>query len=486
MVREKELFFIRLMKITDGAAIFLAFVAAYYITSAVRVFFDLGPLAFASSYTLRGVVFFLQNHIWLVLITIPSWVSLMSLDGVYEKFRTKIFIEIAWRVLRMGCVAVLFLGSGVFLLKMNLTSRLYVAVFAMTAYVFLVIEKGFWRWLLDYTLRQGYNLVNVLIVGTGKRAQEFIDVVRAHSNWGFHIVGLVDDDPKLLGKTVMGYPIVGRIRDIPRILRNTVVDRVIFVVPRLWLDRIEEAILHCEREGISTAVSVDLFKPKLAKLSLTNFAGIPLVQFQTYKAKEGQLFFKRTMDFLIAVVMLVFLAPLLIVTAVAIKLTSPGPVFFKQMRCGLNGRRFMVIKFRSMVLGAERRRQQLERQNEMKGGPTFKIRKDPRVTRLGRIMRKFSIDELPQLFNVLKGDMSLVGPRPPLPAEVDLYESWQRRRLSMKPGITCIWQVSGRNKIHFDQWMEMDLEYIDQFSLWLDFKLLVRTFFVVLIGYGAV
>jgi exopolysaccharide biosynthesis polyprenyl glycosylphosphotransferase len=486
MVQEKEIFLVRLMKLADGATIFIAFIAAYYITSGVRVFFDLGPLAFASSYSLTGVYYFLFNHLWLVLITVPTWVTLMSLDSVYEKFRTKLFIEISWRVFRMGCGAVLFMGSGAFLFKMNLTSRLYVAVFAITAYIFLIIEKFLWRWFLDYTLRQGYNLVNVLIVGTGKRAQEFIEVVKAHSNWGYGIVGLVDDDPKLLGKSILGYEIIGRIHDIPRILKHTVVDKVIFVVPRLWLGRIEEAILHCEREGISTAVSVDLFKPKLAKLSLANFAGIPLLQFQTFKAKEGQLFLKRVMDLLISFSLLILLIPVFIVTALAIKLSSPGPVFFKQVRSGLNGRKFTVIKFRSMVMGAERRRQQLERHNEMKGSPVFKIRKDPRVTRLGRVMRKLSIDELPQLINVLKGDMSLVGPRPPLPAEVDLYESWQRRRLSMKPGITCIWQVSGRNKIHYDRWMEMDLEYIDQFSIWLDIKILIRTFFVVIVGYGAV
>jgi lipopolysaccharide/colanic/teichoic acid biosynthesis glycosyltransferase len=150
----------------------------------------------------------------------------------------------------------------------------------------------------------------------------------------------------------------------------------------------------------------------------------------------------------------------------------------------LNGRKFTLYKFRSMYVGSDIRKKELERQNEM-NGPVFKMKRDPRVTTLGRLMRRSSIDELPQLFNVLKGDMSLVGPRPPLPAEVAMYQSWQRRRLSMKPGLTCIWQVSGRSKIDFDRWMEMDLEYIDKFSLWLDFRILFRTFFVVLTGYGA-
>jgi exopolysaccharide biosynthesis polyprenyl glycosylphosphotransferase len=338
---------------------------------------------------------------------------------------------------------------------------------------------------VDYSFNQGYNLVNMLIVGTGRRAQEFIQMVNRHANWGLKIIGLVDDDPKLLGKKVMDYEVIGRIRDIPRILRETVIDRVIFVVPRMWLNRIEEAINHCEREGISTAVSVDLYRPKRAQLRQSDFAGIPLIIFQTSVAKEWQLFFKRYFDLFISFFAVLILSPVFIITAIGIKLTSRGPIFFRQVRSGMNGRKFVVYKFRSMIVGAEVRKRELQRQNEMRG-PVFKMKRDPRITRFGRFIRRFSIDELPQLFNVLRGNMSLVGPRPPLPTEVEMYESWQRRRLSMKPGITCIWQVSGRNKIDFDRWMEMDLQYIDNFSLWLDFKILVRTIFVVLTGYGAV
>jgi len=294
----------------------------------------------------------------------------------------------------------------------------------------------------------------------------------------------VDDDPKLMGKHVMEHEVIGRIRDIPRILREKVVDRVIFVVPRIWLNRIEPAIQHCEREGVNTAVCVDLFKPKLAHIELTSFAGIPLINFQTSAAKEWQLFVKRFFDWVTVLIAMLLLLPVFLFIMLGIKLTSRGSIFYRQVRCGLNGRTFTLYKFRSMVVGAEMRKRALEKQNEMKG-PVFKMKRDPRVTSFGRFIRKFSLDELPQLYNVLRGDMSLVGPRPALPAEVDLYESWQRRRLSMKPGITCVWQVSGRNRIDFDQWMEMDLQYIDDFSLWLDFKLLLRTIFVVLTGYGA-
>jgi exopolysaccharide biosynthesis polyprenyl glycosylphosphotransferase len=480
MLREKEIFLIRLMKLTDGVVIAISFVAAYFITLFIRSLANFGPLAQTES----GLQGFFKAHFWLVVVTIPAWIRLMSADGVYAHFRTKLFIETCWRVLRTGVAALFVLGSVVFLIKLEMTSRMYVAVFAVTALIGLFISKAAWRWFLDYISRKGYNLVNLLIVGTGKRAQEFIRNVHAHANWGLKIVGLVDDDPKLLGKTVLDYPVIGRIRDIPRILREHVVDRVIFVVPRLWLNRIEDAILHCEREGVGTAVSVDLFTPKLGTLYMSSFANIPLLNFQTSSAKEWQLFLKRASDVAISLFFILLFLPVFLIAAAGIVIDTRGPVFFRQTRCGRNGRRFTLIKFRSMVPGAEMRRRELEKQNEM-NGPVFKIRRDPRVTAFGRFMRKFSIDELPQFFNVLRGDMSLVGPRPPLPTEVDMYETWHRRRLSMKPGITCLWQVSGRNRIDFDRWMELDLQYIDKFSLWLDFKILVRTVFVVLTGYGA-
>ncbi|MCG8605135.1 sugar transferase, partial [bacterium] len=243
-------------------------------------------------------------------------------------------------------------------------------------------------------------------------------------------------------------------------------------------------ILACEREGISTSISMDLYNLRIAKVRQTDFSGFPLLEFETFSAKQWQLFIKRTIDIVLSIVLLIVFVPIIIFACVAIKTSSKGPLFFTQIRSGLNGRKFKLFKFRTMIAGAEIKKKQLEKMNEM-DGPVFKIRRDPRITPIGAFLRKFSIDEIPQLINVLKGDMSIVGPRPPLPVEVELYKMWQRRRLSLKPGLTCIWQVSGRNKIKFERWMEMDLEYIDKWSLWLDVKIVFKTVFVVLFGYGA-
>lgn len=464
------------MQLIDAVFILAAFFLAYLLTFYIRR--NLGIEIWVTFNE------FLKIYLWLGVLTVPIWIITMSYYGVYRDFRTKSFPEIAWSIFVTACITVLLMGSVTFIIKMEYASRAYVAFFIITGIVLLGMEKFALSRILHFLLRGGYSLYNVLIVGTGSRAQEFIRIVQDHSDWGLEIVGLIDDDPKMLGKTVMGYDVIGRISDIPRVIREHVIDRVNFVIPRLWLNRIEDAIYYCEREGITTAVSVDLYKPKLAKLRQSDFAGIPLIVYQTSVASEWQLFFKRIFDIAISLIGLLVLGPLLVFVSILIASTSKGSVLFRQVRSGLNGRKFTLYKFRSMFIGSEMKLKELKRQNEM-DGPVFKMKRDPRVTPLGRLMRKLSIDELPQLFNVLRGHMSLVGPRPPIPAEVEMYESWQRRRLSMKPGLTCIWQVSGRNNIDFETWMEMDLQYIDNFSLWLDFKILVRTFFVVLTGYGA-
>jgi exopolysaccharide biosynthesis polyprenyl glycosylphosphotransferase len=231
-------------------------------------------------------------------------------------------------------------------------------------------------------------------------------------------------------------------------------------------------------------VLLNFFPGRIAKLTVEELDGIPVLALSSAPADGGSLVAKRLFDVLVSAALLLLLSPVFVAAAIAIKLDSRGPVFFRQRRVGLNGREFWLYKFRSMYEDAEARRAELEHRNEMVG-PAFKLSDDPRVTRVGRLLRKTSLDEAPQFWNVLKGEMSVVGPRPPLPTEVRRYERWQRRRLSVKPGITCTWQISGRNEIDFAEWMELDLRYIDNWSLWHDLEIVLRTIPAVLLGKGA-
>jgi exopolysaccharide biosynthesis polyprenyl glycosylphosphotransferase len=272
--------------------------------------------------------------------------------------------------------------------------------------------------------------------------------------------------------------------DLPHILEREIVDEVIFAVSQEELRQMEKLMLFCEEQGITTRFILNFFPHLISKTYIEDLEGFPLLTFSTTPKSELLLFFRRILDFTGGLVLVSLLSPLFLLIAVLIRWDSPGPALYRQVRCGVNGRRFTFYKFRSMEMGAEEKRKDLLHLNEM-SGPVFKIKDDPRVTRVGRFLRKTSMDELPQLFNVLRGNMSFVGPRP-LPAEeVEKIKGWQRRRLSMKPGITGLWQVSGRNHVDFHDWVKLDLEYIDNWSLWLDLKILLKTIPAVLSGKGA-
>jgi exopolysaccharide biosynthesis polyprenyl glycosylphosphotransferase len=246
---------------------------------------------------------------------------------------------------------------------------------------------------------------------------------------------------------------------------------------------IQDIIRLCEIEGVEVWLLGSFFKTSVARARVDEFQDLPMLTFSTTPSASWALFTKRLLDLAGSFVLLALTSPIILAAALAIKWTSPGTIIFRQERCTLYGRTFTMYKFRTMVDEAEQLRTELEARNEQ-AGPVFKIREDPRITPVGRFIRRYSIDELPQLINVLKGDMSLVGPRPPIPSEVAKYESWQRRRLSMRSGITCIWQTMGRNEVTFEDWMKLDLEYIDRWSLLLDAQILLRTPAVVLRGTG--
>jgi exopolysaccharide biosynthesis polyprenyl glycosylphosphotransferase len=324
----------------------------------------------------------------------------------------------------------------------------------------------------------------VLLVGAGDQAARFIRLIEKKREWGIDVLGILRSDgsvaKKFCGASVLGEP--GRLTDI---LHEYVVDRVIFFSDGIDLDMIQPYLYKCELEGVDASVALDFFDRRIARMRVDMVAGVPFLAFETNAMSVWQRLLKRVIDAAFSFVAIIVLSPLLVVTALAIKLSSPGPVFFVQTRVGYHGRKFRLFKFRSMYRDAEQRLEELRNLNEA-DGPVFKIRNDPRITSVGRLIRKLSIDELPQLFNVFSGDMSLVGPRPPLPSEVCQYEAWHRRRLSARPGLTCLWQISGRSdKIDFREWMRLDLQYLDNWSIWLDLLIVLRTIPVVLIGRGA-
>ena len=287
----------------------------------------------------------------------------------------------------------------------------------------------------------------------------------------------------MLGKVVGQSKVIGTFDEMARIMDENVVDEVVFVMPRKWLDHLEGYVRVCEKIGVKATIAVDFFDTAIARPVVREVDGWPLLTFDSTPNDQFYLSLKRVLDLVGSGLGLIALSPLFLLIGLMIKMTSRGPVFFSQIRCGVNGRTFSILKFRTMIVNAEAKLKELQGMNEV-GGPVFKIRNDPRVTAIGRILRKTSLDELPQLFNVLKGDMSLVGPRPPIPAEVEKYERWQRRRLSMRPGITCIHEVVARNDKDFNNWMKLDLEYIDRWCFGLDLKILARTVLAVVRGTG--
>ncbi|NOY52986.1 MAG: sugar transferase [Deltaproteobacteria bacterium] len=481
MLRERARMVTRISVITDVIIELVAFYLAHW----VRNTFLIGL-----AWEVMGKVYVVHERelasqdLWLLVMIIPFSLYLFRHYGAYESARLKSFGMVMSGYLSgiLAMLIFLVLMHDVFV-QLRISRLLSVLFLGFTALLIAIKEQVLF-FAMHHFRGMGFNFRNVLIVGSGPRAMEVVDALKEHPEWGLRLVGFVDPDPNRVGKEYGGHVVVGSVDDLPQTLDENVVDEVIIAMPRSWFQLVEKVLRTCETSGIRAHLRFDLFNPKIAKPVFHDLFGFHLLSFETTSMHDIQLLVKRGFDVGASLILILLFAPLMIAVALLVKLTSPGPVFFKQERMGLNGRRFMMYKFRSMYVDAEERLTELEDQNEMTG-PVFKISDDPRVTPVGRFIRKFSIDELPQLFNVFKGEMSLVGPRPPVYREVVEYQRWQRRRLSMRPGITCIWQVSGRNDIDFEEWMELDLEYIDNWSFWLDLKLLFKTIPAVLAGKGA-
>ncbi len=427
----------------------------------------------------------LTSYIWMLLVILPVGTCCLYYFGLYKSQRTNPIWRESGNILVAILLTTLLLGTFIFALKVQYISRLFVGIFGVSAFLLLSIQRLAMRGLAKILRRKGWNTRNVLIVGSGKRARELANTVTDHKEWGLKLIGMVAERGNGHLRKVGGYTVIGCTDTIAEILNSHIVDEVIFAVSRKKLDEFEEIFLLCEERGIRARVAINFFPHMIAKICLEEFDGIPLLTFNAVPHDEFVLALKRGFDIFVSSAAIIFFAPFFLPISLAIKATSPGPVFFKQTRVSLNGRHFILYKFRSMVENAEEKKQELLHLNQMEG-PVFKIEDDPRVTRVGRFLRKTSLDEFPQFWNVLMGDMSIIGPRPPLPEEVEKYLPWQRRRLSMRPGLTCLWQIRGRNTIRdFEQWINLDLQYIDTWSLGLDLKIFLKTIPTILLARGA-
>lgn len=433
---------------------------------------DLGLTAasFFLAYQVRSL-FELEGHIvmpiriylWLLAIILPTWAVLLPVFRVYSDLTLPPLGQIV-RLSKAIGFAGLVMAALISFINPDTSNRLIVLFTLVINYMLLVSYRV---GLMKVTKHGALDVRHVAVVGKGPAAHDFARMIENHHVWGLRLVGVFNRE------------------EARSVLEGGGVDELILVAGRESLDEFTETFLLCEDLGVTARVVLNFFPHSIARMELHELEGFPLLSFSTTPTNEALMFVRRILDVLLAGLILVIFGPtLMLAAAIFIRLTSSGPVLFKQERCGLNGRLFVMYKFRSMVDNAEQRRVELEALNEM-DGPVFKASRDPRITPIGKVIRRFSIDELPQLFNVLRGDMSLVGPRPPLPEEVARYERWQRRRLSMKPGMTCLWQISGRNEVSFDDWMKLDLTYIDNWSLLLDLKILLKTVPVVLLGRGA-
>jgi exopolysaccharide biosynthesis polyprenyl glycosylphosphotransferase len=415
-----------------------------------------------------------------VLVFAGAWVVTLWMHGLYRTRARWTFRSEAGDILRATLTFAIATLAFLYVFKLPDVSRLLMLLlFPSMAAMALVTRTGM-RLLLVRLRRRGSNTRFMLVVGANEGAQRFADLVECHPELGIKVLGHVRVRPNAF---VLSRPLLGTVDDLLTILHSQVVDEVAICLPFSQQERIDQTAQLCEQEGKTVRIPIAMLERTLSSGRIEEIDGLPILSIVRGPDRVLGLAAKRALDIVGSAFLLMVLSPLLVLIAVLVKLDSRGATLFRQERVGLHGRPFRVIKFRTMCSDAEQKLDDLRGLNIIRGH-AFKMERDPRVTRVGRFLRRTSLDELPQLWNALRGEMSLVGPRPPLPCEVAKYDVWHRRRLSMKPGMTGLWQIGSRRNPEFDNWVEKDLEYIDRWSFWLDLKIIARTVPAVLAGEG--
>jgi exopolysaccharide biosynthesis polyprenyl glycosylphosphotransferase len=413
------------------------------------------------------------------------WVIIFNRLGAYSYQRfTSLWKELT-NVVKTTLIGVCLFFVAHYFLRFERIPRTYVLAFTFVNLFSLALDKTALFYIAKELRKRGINRKRVLIIGNGDKTREFIEAVKKNIGWGLDVVGIVKAAAESLTYGTAGVKILGTYEDIELLLHDNIIDEIIVCVPIDQFGLIRKVIECCEREGVQIRIYSDFFGRLVKKIRVDQPYGMNIISLMATQDDEFNLYIKRFLDIGISGVMMIVLSPLFLIIALLIKATSKGPLLYQWNVVGLNKKPFKSWKFRTMVLNADQMKTELLDCNEM-DGPVFKIKNDPRVTKIGKVLRQFSLDELPQLWSVFKGDMSLVGPRPAGPHELARYDSWHRRKLSVKPGLTCLWQVQGRNRIrNFDEWVRLDLEYIENWSLGLDLKILLKTIPTVLRGTGS-
>jgi exopolysaccharide biosynthesis polyprenyl glycosylphosphotransferase len=415
------------------------------------------------------------------------WNIIFGAFGLYRSRRVGLMTDEWWDIAKAVGVGTLILSGLGLVFDLSAVNRMFIAVFFTTALFGTALFRTALRSILGGARRRGRNLRNLVIIGCGPRGAEFGREVRSRPELGYLLLGYIDEIAPPLNP-LHGKPekLLGNLEQAREILHEIEVDEVVISLPiRSYYVSIAKLIGLCEELGLIVRIPADFFESRLVHAYIDKFHDKPVLTLQAQAPAGGSTALKRVIDFFGSVAIMIVFSPLFAFLAAAIKLDSRGPVFFVQERVGLGRRKFRLIKFRTMQVDAEERQAEIEGLNEVNGA-AFKIKNDPRVTRVGRFLRKTSLDEIPQMWNVFRGEMSLVGPRPLPVRDVSRFDSeWQQRRFSVRPGLTCLWQINGRHNIDFEHWMELDLQYIDNWSLALDFDILLKTVPAVLRGTGA-
>lgn len=461
-----------LKPMADGALVVLGFVLAYLVRYELQWLRAVEPTFHVG----------LEAYLPTILMLTPITVLALYLEGAYKDTRARPLLDEFYLAFKgtLSGIAVMTIVS--FYAGPWYYSRLIYGYAGVIIMLLLWLSRSIEAIVIRQRQKRGIGVTRLLLVGADENARAIMRAVVARPELGYQIVGFVDDDPNNLGKEIARYPSLGTTADLPEIIETRAVDEVIITLPWMSQREIMRIMGQCRRNKVRTRIVPDLFQMTLRNVVVDSIDGVPLLGIEEPSLPTWQDALKRTTDVIVASVLLVVLMPLFVLIAIAIKVDSPGPALFRQRRLGRGGKEFVCLKFRTMCANAEELLPQLIDQNEATG-PIFKMRNDPRRTRVGRLLRH-GLDELPQLWNVLKGEMSLVGPRPPIPSEVAAYEPWQLRRLDVRPGITGLWQVSGRSNLTFDEMVLLDLYYIENWSPLMDLGILLKTIPVALVGSG--